>query len=202
MRADDNLWRCNAAPFMSARFEVFDTPLQRVKRIQRKRIGDTRGYFERLFCTEDLGGLIFGKNIVQINHTLTDKRGTARGLHYQYPPHAETKIISCLRGEIFDVAVDIRRNSPTFLHWYGEILSDENGQSLLIPEGYAHGFQTLTESCELIYLHTAAYCSNAEGALNVLDPRLNIAWPLPIEVLSERDRSHPFLGPDFVGIAL
>lgn len=187
---------------MSTRFDVFDTPLQGVKLIQRKRIGDTRGYFERLFCMEDLSALILGKNIVQINHTLTDKRGTVRGLHYQYPPHAETKIVSCLRGEIFDVAVDIRRDSPTFLHWHGEFLSDENGKSLLIPEGYAHGFQTLTEACELIYLHSAAYCSDSEGALNVADPRLNITWPLPIDALSERDRSHPFMGSDFSGIAL
>jgi dTDP-4-dehydrorhamnose 3,5-epimerase len=187
---------------MNSRFDIFDTPLHGLKLVQRKRIGDSRGYLERLFCTEGLGALLLGRNIVQINHTMADKRGAVRGLHFQYPPHAETKIVSCLKGEIFDVAVDVRRDSPTFLHWYGAILSAENGKSLFIPEGYAHGFQTLTEACELIYLHTAAYNFKAEGALNVADPRLNVAWPLPIDGLSERDRTHPFISSDFPGIAL
>jgi dTDP-4-dehydrorhamnose 3,5-epimerase len=111
-------------------------------------------------------------------------------------------MVNCLKGEIFDVAIDVRRESPTFLKWHGEILSEANRKSLLIPEGYAHGFQTLTEDCELIYLHTSAFHPEAEGALNVSDPKLNISWPLSIGELSERDRNHPFIDEGFQGIAL
>jgi dTDP-4-dehydrorhamnose 3,5-epimerase len=142
------------------------------------------------------------KPIFQINHTLTRKQGAVRGLHFQHPPHAETKLVSCLKGEIWDVAVDIRSGSPTFLQWHGEILSEANRKSMLIPEGYAHGFQALTEECELIYLHTAAYHPEAEGALNVADPRISISWTLPIDDLSERDRSHLFIGQEYQGIVL
>jgi dTDP-4-dehydrorhamnose 3,5-epimerase len=189
-------------PVVNTRFSVFDTPLEGLKLIQRKRIADNRGYLERLFCNEEMSTLIPGRSVVQINHSLTVKCGAVRGLHFQYPPHAEVKMVSCLRGEVFDVAVDVRHNSPTFMHWRGEILSAENGKSMLIPEGYAHGFQTLTSDCELIYLHTAAYHPEAEGALNVSDPRLNIAWPLPIDDLSERDRSHSFISLQYKGIVL
>ena len=125
-----------------------------------------------------------------------------RSLHFQYPPHAKIKLVSCLQGEIFDVAVDLRQNSPTFLQWHGVVLSAQNKQSLLIPEGFAHGFQALSQDCELIYLHTAAYHPEAEGALNVADPRLNIAWPLAITEISERDRNHKLIEQDFQGIIL
>ena len=170
---------------MSSCFEILNTPLQRLKLIQRNPIGDHRGYLERMFCTEELQSLIPGRGIVQINHTLTARRGTVRGLHFQYPPHAETKIVSCLRGEVFDVAVDLRQGSPTFLHWHAEILSAANHKTLVIPEGFAHGFQTLTEDCELLYFHTAAYHPDAEGGLNAQDPRLDIRWP---EAVMELDR--------------
>ena len=130
------------------------------------------------------------------------RTGAVRGMHFQYPPYAETKIVSCLKGEIFDVAVDIRLDSPTFLRWHGEVLSAENRKSLLIPEGFAHGFQTLTDDCELLYLHTAPYTPEAEGALNAQDPRLDITWPCAITEMSDRDRSHPFVGDDFAGVQL
>ena len=185
---------------MSSRFDILDTPIPGLKRIQRKPLGDHQGYFERLFCAEELQALLPGRSIVQINHTLTAKRGAVRGLHFQYPPHAETKFVSCLRGEVFDVAVDLRQNSGTFLHWHAAILSADNHQTLLIPEGLAHGFQTLADNCELLYLHTAAYRADAEGALNALDPRLHIVWPLPIIELSERDRNHPLITADYAGI--
>ena len=120
---------------------------------------------------------------MQINHTLTGRRGTVRGMHYQRPPHAETKFISCLRGEVFDVAVDLRHDSPTFLRWHAEVLSAENHRTLVVPEGFAHGFQTLAEDCELLYLHTAAFAADSEGALNANDPR-------------------PILDDEFLGIKL
>lgn len=187
---------------MSSRFDILDTPLQRLKLIQRKPIGDQRGYLERMFCAEELQSLIPGKGIVQINHTLTAKRGTVRGLHFQYPPHAETKFVSCLRGEVFDVAVDLRQGSPTFLRWHSEILSADNYKSLLIPEGFAHGFQTLIESCELLYFHTAKYQPGAEGGLNAQDPRLDIRWPEAVLELSSRDVALPRVTEAFLGVVV
>ena len=185
-----------------SRFDFIPTPLPGLKLVQRKAIEDHRGFLSRFYCAEEFAAAGINKPIAQINHTLTRKKGAVRGLHFQHPPHAETKLVSCLKGEIWDVAVDLRSGSPTFLHWHGEILSAENRKSLLIPDGYAHGFQTLTEDCELIYLHTAAYHPEAEGALNVADPGLNIAWPLLVDDLSERDRSHPFIDENFQGIFL
>ncbi|MFZ1640157.1 MAG: dTDP-4-dehydrorhamnose 3,5-epimerase [Candidatus Contendobacter sp.] len=187
---------------MSARFDILDTPIPGLKRIQRKPLGDSRGYFERLFCAEELQALIPSRGIVQINHSLTARRGTVRGLHFQYPPHAETKMVSCLRGEVFDVAVDLRQGSTTFLRWHAAILSAENHQTLLIPEGLAHGFQTLTDNCELLYFHTSIYQPSAEGGLNAQDPRLNIRWPEAVSELSPRDAAHPWLTDAFSGVAV
>lgn len=185
-----------------SRFVLRPTPIDGLQVIKRQPIGDTRGYLERMFCNQDLKILTDNRSIKQINHTLTQKRGTVRGMHFQYQPNAEMKLVSCVRGEVFDVAVDIRRNSPTFLQWYAEILSEKNYLSLCIPEGFAHGFQTLTSDCELLYFHTANYNAEDEGALNVLDPRLAISWPEPITECSERDTRHPILMHDFKGIDL
>jgi len=185
-----------------ASFDFIPTPLAGLMLLQRKVNEDQRGFLSRFYCVEEFAQAGVSKPIAQINHTLTRKKGSVRGLHFQHPPHAETKLVSCLKGEIFDVAVDLRRGSPTFLLWHGEILSAANLKSLLIPEGYAHGFQSLTEDCELIYLHTATYHPESEYALNVADPLLNISWPLPIADLSERDRNHPFIGNAYQGIDL
>lgn len=186
----------------AARFAFHATPLSGLVVVERMPIEDDRGFFCRFYCSEEFHEAALRKPIVQINHTLTRKRGSIRGLHFQHPPHAETKIVSCLQGEIFDVAVDLRKGSPTFLRWHGEKLSGSNRKSLLVPEGFAHGFQTLTGDCELLYLHTAAYARDAEGGLDALDPRLAIDWPLGIAELSDRDRAHPRLAADFDGIAL
>ena len=187
---------------MSARFNVSETAMTGLRVLQRKPLGDSRGYLERMYCSEELASLTPDCTIMQINHTLTGRRGTVRGMHYQRPPHAETKFISCLRGEVFDVAVDLRHGSPTFLRWHAEVLSAENHRTLVVPEGFAHGFQTLTDDCELLYLHTAAFAPDSEGALNANDPRLAIAWPLSISDLSARDAGHPILGDEFSGIKL
>jgi len=187
---------------MTTRFENLPTPIAELRVLQRKPLGDSRGYLERMFCADELDGLLAGKAIVQINHTLTVSRGTVRGMHFQQLPHAETKFVSCLRGEVFDVAVDLRRDSPTYLHWHAEILSAANHRTLLIPEGFAHGFQTLTDDCEILYFHTAAHHAEAEGGLNPEDPRLAIAWPLPVDGLSPRDAGHPMLNANFAGIAI
>jgi dTDP-4-dehydrorhamnose 3,5-epimerase len=187
---------------MSSRFDIFDTPIRGLRLIQRKPMGDSRGYLERLFCAEALQALIApGKCIAQINHTLTARRGTVRGMHFQFPPHAETKFVSCLRGEVFDVAVDLRQGSATFLHWHAEILNPGSHKTLVIPEGLAHGFQALTENAEMLYFHTAAHRRDAEAGLNPQDPKLAIEWPLPIVDLSFRDAAHPMLSDDFAGVA-
>ena len=185
-----------------AKFEFIPTPLAGLQVVQRQLISDARGFLSRFYCAEEFRDAGVAKPIAQMNHTLTKQQGAVRGLHFQLPPHAEIKVVSCLHGEIWDVAVDLRRDSPTFLHWHGEILSADNRKSLLIPEGFAHGFQALTPDCELLYLHTASYHPEAERGLQVSDPRLNIAWRLPIIDLSPRDQNHPFISPDFQGIAL
>ena len=184
-----------------ARFTATDTPLQGLRLVHRQRFEDARGFFSRFFCAEELAEIGFDRPISQINHTLTHRRGAVRGLHFQHPPHAEDKLVSCLHGEIFDVAVDLRRGSPTFLHWHGEVLSAQNARSLLIPRGFAHGFQTLGDQAELLYLHSTPHVAAAEGALNARDPALAIDWPLPFADLSERDANHPFITADFTGLA-
>lgn len=183
-----------------SRFTFGPTPLAGLMLVQRQRAQDARGFFSRFFCAEELASAGFVLPISQINHTSTARRGAVRGLHFQHPPHAEDKFISCLRGEIFDVAVDLREGSPTFLHWHAEILSAQNARSLLVPQGFAHGFQTLSDDCELLYLHSRPYAAAAEGALHARDPRLAIDWPLPFTDISARDAAHPMLTPDFTGI--
>ena len=187
---------------MSERFKAHTTELPGVYSITPKLRYDERGYFERLFCQEEFQEWGLTKPIAQINHTLTKRCGTIRGLHFQYPPHAEMKLVRCLRGAIFDVAVDIRRESPTFLRWHGETLDAETGAMLLLPEGIAHGFQTLTPDVELLYCHTAAYHPEAEGGLHFADPALNIQWKLPSADVSRKDSEYPFIGADFQGITL
>jgi dTDP-4-dehydrorhamnose 3,5-epimerase len=176
--------------------------LRYLRILLRQPIGDSRGYLERIFCSEELQALAPDRHIAQINHTFTAARSTVRGMHFQRPPHSEIKFVSCLRGAVFDVAVDLRDNSPTFLSWHAEVLSADNYKTLVIPEGFAHGFQTLTDDCEMLYFHTAAYQPNAEGGLNPEDPRLAIKWPLPVTGLSPRDVAHPFLDNDFTGVGL
>ncbi|MGO9566342.1 MAG: dTDP-4-dehydrorhamnose 3,5-epimerase [Desulfomonilaceae bacterium] len=185
---------------MPGRFDFISTRLAGLTVIRRKPLKDERGFFERLFCMEELCEAGLRKPIVQINRSLTRRDGTVRGMHFQYPPYAETKIVSCLRGEIFDVAVDIRQDSQTFLRWHGEVLSAGNNRSLLIPEGFAHGFQALTRDCEILYLVTAPYASTFEGGIHPEDKIVSVQWPLVISQMSEKDASQPCLGQDFAGI--
>jgi dTDP-4-dehydrorhamnose 3,5-epimerase len=172
---------------------IVPTDLGGLQVIHRSQVGDHRGFLSRIFCANELAPAGWRKPIAQINHTLTQRQGTVRGMHFQRGIHAEMKLVSCLRGAIWDVAVDLRAGSPTFLRWHAEELSADNRRALLIPEGFAHGFQALTDDCELLYLHSTAYAPEAEAALNVRDARLAIAWPLPISQLSPRDANHPML---------
>jgi dTDP-4-dehydrorhamnose 3,5-epimerase len=185
-----------------SQFSIFDTPIVGLKVIERKPISDRRGSLARIFCADQLKNAGWEKSIAQINQTVTKKRGTVRGMHFQNAPHAEMKLVSCLQGEIWDVAVDLRKNSPTFLKWHAEKLSTENCRALLIPEGFAHGFQTLSDDCELIYLHSAPYFQDAESGIRPNDSYLKISWPLDFFEISTRDAEHPLLNDQFIGIEL
>lgn len=185
-----------------SRFTISDTPIDGLKIVEHQLRGDNRGFLARLFCAEELATAGWNSPIAQINQTLTQKQGTVRGLHYQQPPNAEVKLVTCLHGAIWDVAVDFRAGSPTFLQWHAEELSAANHRALLIPEGFAHGFQTLCDDCELIYLHSRAYTPEAEAGLNPKDPMISIRWPLAITELSTRDAQHPMLNHQFKGVAL
>lgn len=161
---------------------------------------DARGAFTRFFCADALRTALGERDIVQVNHSRTQVVGAVRGLHFQQPPHAEMKLVRCLRGRVWDVAVDLRAGSPTFLQWHAVELSAENARLFIIPEGCAHGFQVLEADSELLYLHTAFYTPQAEGGVAWDEARLGIAWPLPVTDLSDRDRQHPPLAPDFAGL--
>lgn len=162
---------------------------------------DDRGAFARLFDAALLRDAQGDRPIVQVNRSMTRLPGTIRGLHYQSAPALEAKWVRCLRGRVFDVAVDLRRGSPTFLQHFAAELSAEAGNALFIPEGCAHGFQVIEPDSELLYLHTAPYAPEHEGGVRHDDPRLGIAWPLPVAGLSDRDRAFPLIAPDFEGLS-
>jgi dTDP-4-dehydrorhamnose 3,5-epimerase len=185
-----------------SQFFITGTVIEGLKVIERKPISDNRGFLARIFCADLLQGAGWQKPVAQINQTVTKKRGTVRGMHFQNRPHAEMKLVTCLQGEVWDVAVDLRRNSPTFLQWHAEKLSSENCRALLIPEGFAHGFQSLSDDCELLYLHSATYVQHAEAGLRPNDPALHISWPLDLQYLSVKDAGHPLLNDQFLGVDL
>lgn len=185
---------------MSERLRFASTKLAGLQTIDRLALQDARGWLERSYCLDTFAQVGLHKTIQQINRTKTLQKGSVRGMHYQLPSFAEAKVVSCLQGEVFDVAIDLRAGSPTFLQWHAEILSAENRRSMLIPEGYAHGFQTLTDDVEMLYFHTANYAPDAAGGVNPLDPALAINWPLPFTEVSEQDKNLPMLLPTFEGI--
>ena len=185
-----------------SRFTITDLPLAGLKLIQREQIGDARGFLSRIFCAKELALAGWHEPIEQINHTYTAKQGTVRGIHFQFAPFAEKKLVSCIRGEVWDVALDLRKGSSTFLIWHAQRLSATNLSALLIPEGFAHGFQALTDDVELVYCHSKAYSAHAEGVLNALDPSIGISWPLTITERSTRDATHPLIDSKFEGMQI
>jgi dTDP-4-dehydrorhamnose 3,5-epimerase len=170
-----------------------DTGLEGLYVLESEPVGDHRGLFARLFCAKELAGIGLDKPIRQINLSRTTARGALRGMHFQNPPFAEIKIVRCIRGACFDVAVDLRPNSPSYLKWHGEILTPDNFKAMYIPEGYAHGFQALEPDTELLYCHTEYYTPGAEGGVRYDDPALAIAWPLPVADLSARDGQFEYI---------
>jgi len=177
-------------------------PLSGAAVIDAEPFADNRGIFARFFCEKELSELIGDRHFVNVNFSRTLKKGVIRGLHFQRPPNAEMKLVRCIRGAVYDVIVDIRKDSLTFLKWFGIELSAENMKMLCVPEGFAHGFQVLEESSEMLYLHSEFYSKEYEGALNFSDPVFAITWPLEPTDVSERDKSHKMIGDDFQGVIL
>lgn len=151
---------------------------------------DIRGTFQRLFSFEELQEYGWSSPIMQINHTKTTMLGTVRGLHFQHPPYAEKKIVFCLNGSVCDVVVDLQADSPTYLQHYKIELSSSEGCGILIPEGFAHGFQALTEDVEMLYFHSENYQPKFEDGISPLDEVIGIEWPLKVINLSDRDKNH------------
>nr|WP_075440440.1 dTDP-4-dehydrorhamnose 3,5-epimerase family protein [Prochlorococcus marinus] len=170
-----------------SRFSYKRLEIKEVLEINHHPISDKRGFLSRIFCIEEINKFSKFKEIKQINRTFTNKKGSIRGLHFQYPPASETKIIICTKGQIFDVALDIRKNSKTYLEHVSIILNSDLNNMVLIPKGFAHGFQTLTDNVELIYLHDYEYSPKFESGLNPFDQLLKIDWPLQDYSISQKD---------------
>ncbi len=154
---------------------------------------DSRGFFARIWCREEFSLFNINTKIAQINNSMNKKKGTLRGLHFQRPPKAEAKIVRCISGAIWDVIVDLRKNSPTFGKWYGKELNSNNKSMMYVPEGFAHGFQTLINNTEILYIHTESYSKDHEGGILFSDENIGIEWPLQVSEISEKDKSHPKL---------
>ena len=180
--------------------KITPIPLRGALTIDTSGFEDERGKFVRFFCSEELKDVLGERIIKQINYSLTVKKGAIRGMHFQYSPKAETKLVRCTQGSVFDVVVDLRKNAKTFLKWYGLKLSSENMKMLYIPEGFAHGFQTLDDNCEMLYLHTECYSPSYEAGICYNDPKIGIEWPLKVTDVSDRDCSHSLLTSGFAGI--
>ena len=176
-------------------------PIEGARLIEAEPFSDDRGLFERVYCRRELSSLT-DSQIVQINHSVTRRRGAVRGMHFQFPPMAEAKMVRCVRGAVWDVLVDLRRGSKTFLQWHAVELTGVGMDTVYVPRGCAHGFQTLEDDAELLYLHTEFYSPSHEGGVRYDDPRVGIRWPLPVTDVSERDRAHCLLTGSFEGIDL
>ena len=166
---------------------------------------DSRGSFMRIFDAGELRSALGTKQILQVNFSYTKQRGAIRGLHYQKPPFTETKLVRCLSGNVWDIAVDLRKGSPTFLKWWGIELSPDDQRMVVWPDGCAHGFQTLSSGSQLLYLHTAPFVPQSEAGIAWNDRRVCIEWPIAIPAeggLSERDRALPSLTSDFEGLSI
>jgi dTDP-4-dehydrorhamnose 3,5-epimerase len=163
-------------------------------------VKDERGTFARIFCKRDFAEIGHVKEFVQVNHSVNLQKGTIRGLHFQRKPYAEIKLIQCLAGSVFDVMVDLRSGSSTFLKWFGTVLSKENKKMMYIPEGFAHGFQTLEDNSELLYHHTEYYTPSDEGGVFPFDKTIDIKWPAELSTCSDKDRNLPIINEKFIGL--
>lgn len=171
------------------------TPLAAAYTIAWQPREDDRGLFARAYCAEEFARQGLCTSFPQANISYNRLAGTVRGMHFQAAPHAEVKLVRCVKGALYDVLVDNRPESPTYLHWFGAELSDSNGLMMYVPQGFAHGYQTLTADATAFYLVSAPYAPHAEGGLRHDDPRIAIRWPLPITSVSPKDASFPLLSP-------
>jgi dTDP-4-dehydrorhamnose 3,5-epimerase len=185
---------------MGSRFLTTATSLAGVWLLERLAISDDRGIFERLFCADELRAWGHPGVIAQANRSMTRRCGAVRGMHFQYPPHGEWKLVTCLHGRVHDVIVDLRHGSPTLLSHFAITLSGDANRSILVPPGCAHGFQTLTPDCEMLYFHSHPFTPNADGGVLAEDQRLAIPWPLPFTERSARDAQHPPLPAGYSGL--
>ena len=170
---------------------ITELPLHSAYQLDPEIHKDDRGYFLRLFCQKEFSAYGLDANIVQINNSYNVKKGTLRGLHFQRPPKAENKIVRCVRGAIWDVIVDLRKDSPTVGQWTALELSESNRKIVYVPEGFAHGFLSLTDDSELIYFVTEFYTPEHEGILRWDDPVIGIEWPFEPVVISDKDANAP-----------
>lgn len=171
-----------------------ETTLPGVYLIDIEPIGDSRGFFSRFWCSKEFEAQGLSFEVAQINVSHNAEAGTLRGLHFQREPHAEAKVVACIRGSVFDVAVDIRADSPTYLQWFGAELNSEDRQMLYIPEGFAHGYQTLEDDTGLLYLVSEFYGPDAEGGLRFDDPAIGIEWPQTVASISDKDNNWDLAG--------
>jgi len=181
--------------------KVNTTEINGVSLIELSSFQDERGSFTRWYCEEVLKDILGGRKVVQANHSTTASVGAIRGLHFQHPPYAETKLIRCIRGAVFDVVVDLRTNSETYLQVFSVELREGDDRLLKVPEGCAHGFQVLECDSELLYLHTQPYAPAFEGGLRYNDPAVAIEWPLAVVDVSDRDLNHPLIDDQFSGVS-
>lgn len=185
---------------MGSKLTIEPTIIEGVVVIRSVRQADERGSFGRWFCQNELTPLLQGNSIRQINHSQNYRAGVTRGLHFQYPPAAEYKLVRCIHGIVQDFVVDLRADSASFLQHISIELKASDDRMVLIPPGCAHGFQALANNSQLLYLHTADYQPGFEGGVQIADPLLKINLPLPISEISQRDMNFPLLSPDFPGI--
>ena len=162
-------------------------------------IEDDRGFFARTWCRDEFAAHNLNTRLVQANVSYNRLRGTLRGLHYQAAPHAEAKVVRCVRGAIYDVIVDLRETSPSYLDWIGFELTEANREMVYVPEGFAHGFQTLSDDSEVEYQMSEFFNADAAGGLRYDDPAIGIEWPLPVKMISAKDASWPLLEVSVTG---
>ena len=179
-----------------------ETPLHSAYLIDLEKRGDNRGFFARFFCEKEFGDHQLATRFVQINTSLTGKKGTLRGMHYQLQPSAEVKVVRCIKGSLFDVILDLRPDSPTFGKSFGAELNADNRTMMYVPQGFAHGFVTLEDDTEALYLVSALYAPDLERGVRYNDPRFNIQWPVQPTEVSEKDSKWPDFNPEFHGIEL
>jgi dTDP-4-dehydrorhamnose 3,5-epimerase len=175
------------------------TTLKDAVLIELDKRSDARGWFARIFCEEEFAAAGLKTRFVQSNASANPRAGTLRGMHFQHPPHAEVKVVRCTRGAIFDAIIDLRPDSPTYGKWEGFRLDVDNGRMLYVPEGFAHGYQTLEDASEVSYLVSYPYTPGAEGGLRYDDPSFGIAWPHEVTVISEKDAGWPAFRPGAAG---